>query len=61
VNHETMNLNKLLKTWEMKNKRKVYVYSETRDYMTAEYIDIRIHERGACKRNRRRFRKIHYL
>jgi UDP-glucose 6-dehydrogenase len=25
----------------MKNKRKVYVYSETRDYMTAEYIDIR--------------------
>jgi UDP-glucose 6-dehydrogenase len=24
----------------MKNKRKVYVYSETRDYMTAEYIDL---------------------
>jgi hypothetical protein len=34
-----MNLNKLLKR-EMKNKRKVYVYSETRDYMTAEYIDL---------------------
>jgi hypothetical protein len=24
----------------MKNKRRVYVYSETRDYMTAEYIDL---------------------
>jgi hypothetical protein len=24
----------------MKNKKKVYVYSETRDYMTAEYIDL---------------------
>jgi hypothetical protein len=29
-------------------KRKVYVYSETRDYMTAEvYRSIRIHERGS--------------
>jgi hypothetical protein len=41
----------------MKNKKKVYVYSETRDYMI-KGVYRSIHERGACKRNRRRFRKI---
>jgi hypothetical protein len=33
---------------------KVYVYSETRDYMTAEYIDLfRIHERGLEKEQKK--------
>jgi hypothetical protein len=43
----------------MKIKEKCMLY-ETRDYMTAEYIDpIQINERGACKRNKKL--KIHYL
>jgi hypothetical protein len=42
----------------MKNKRKVYVYSETRDYMTAEYIDLFESMNAELVKNRRRFRKI---
>jgi Cft2 family RNA processing exonuclease len=45
-------LNKLLKT-EMKIKEKVYVYSETRDYMTARYIRSFRSMNEDCKRNRR--------
>jgi hypothetical protein len=30
----------IIKDMRDENKRKVYVYSETRDYMTAEYIDL---------------------
>jgi hypothetical protein len=34
-------------------KRKVYVYSETRDYMTAEYIDLFESMNGAVKEQKK--------